>query len=350
MTRCVFAIPGGLEGPAGGYVYARKVLPLLAARMETQICPLPAGFPFPSDAELQETARALSSADRPGTAFLIDGLAFGAMPADLILGIRSPAVALIHNPLALDGDLSAAERARFFSLEGAALALARSVIVPSPATARELAWHFGVPAEKIAIAEPGILRGRRALGSPPGEPLHIVSVGTLTPRKGFDVLVRAMGEVRALAWRATIAGSLDVAPATVAEVQQEIAACGLNDRVRFAGQLDEAAVSALYSSADIFALASYYEGYGMAFAEAMAHGLPIVASGSGAVAGTVPVEAGFVCAPGDAGAIAAALRTLLSDAALRRAKAEAAWQHGQTLPAWPATAAIIAGALERAAS
>src|SRR5208282_2241347 len=95
-------------------------------------------------------------------------------------------------------------------------------------------------------------------------------------------------------------------------------------------------------------LASYYEGYGMAFAEAMAHGLPIAGSGGGAVACTVPAEAGFVSAPGDAGAIAGALRCLLSDAGLRRAKAEAAWQHGQKLPAWPETAAIIARALERA--
>src|SRR5208337_773938 len=167
------------------------------------------------------------------------------------------------------------------------------------------------------------------------------------PRKGFDVLVRALYEVRALAWRATIAGSLDVAPGTAAQVQQEIAAYGLKDRIRFAGQLDEAAVSALCTSGDMFALASYYEGYGMVFAEAMAHGLPIVASGDGAVAGTVPPEAGFVCAPGDVHAIAGALRALLCSEDLRRSKAEAAWRHGQTLPAWPDTAAIIAGVLER---
>jgi glycosyltransferase involved in cell wall biosynthesis len=123
----------------------------------------------------------------------------------------------------------------------------------------------------------------------------------------------------------------------------------LEERVRLAGQLDEATLSALYSSADVFALASLYEGYGMAFAEAMAHGLPVVASGEGAVSDTVPSSAGLVCAAGDVPAFAEALRSLLSNAALRREMAKGAWRHGQTLPAWTRTADTIAKVLEQAA-
>ncbi len=349
MTRCVVAIPGDLATPTGGYAYARKVLPLLSERMETEICHLPAGFPFPSEAELGETALALRAADRTGTVFLIDGLAFGALPADLISALRSPIAALVHHPLGFEEGFGAEAKARLLDLEGQALALAAAAVVPSPGTARELTQLLGVPAGKITVAEPGVLRGRRAMGTLAGEPLHIVSAGTLTPRKGFDVLAGALGEISALPWSATIAGSLDLSPETAADVRRKIAASGLEERVRFVGHVNEAAVSALYSSGDIFALASYYEGYGMVFAEAMAHGLPIVASGDGAVAGTVPPEAGFVCAPGDVHAIAGALRAFLCGEDLRRSKAEAAWRHGQTLPAWPDTAAIIAGVLERIA-
>jgi glycosyltransferase involved in cell wall biosynthesis len=347
MTRCVFAIPGSLATPNGGYAYARKILPLLAGRMEMQICRLPDSFPVLSDAERRQAREAIAAWDRPGTVFLIDSLAFAALPAPFLASVTSPIAALAHHPLALEQGLSSADKARLLRLEGEALACCKAIAVPSAATAGELTSLFGVPAGKIVIAEPGILRGRRAAGSAAGEPLHIVSVGTLTPRKGFAVLAQALGLLRALPWRWTIAGALDLSPQTVAEVRAKISACGLGHRVHFAGQLDEASVSALYSSGDIFALASYYEGFGMAFAEAIAHGLPIVASGDGAVADTVPPAAGFVCAAGAVSDIAEALQALLCDEPLRRAKAGAAWQHGQTLPDWPGTAATIAGLLER---
>ncbi|MGC1586533.1 MAG: glycosyltransferase [Rhodomicrobium sp.] len=232
MTRCVFAIPGSLATPTGGYTYARKILPLLGAGMETQLCELPSGFPFPTDAELTETVRAIAAASCPGTVFMIDGLAFGAMPEALIARIGSPIAALVHHPLGLEEGLSAAEKTWLLSLEGQALALAQTVIVPSQGTAQELSQLFGEPAEKVTIAEPGILRGKRAIGSRVSEPLHIVSVGSLTPRKGFAVLIDALLDVSDLAWRATIAGSPDLSPHTAAEVRQKISSYGLADRVR----------------------------------------------------------------------------------------------------------------------
>ncbi len=348
MTKCVFAIPGDLATTSGGYAYARKILPLLADRMEIDICALPGEFPFPSEAGLSEAARALAAAE--GRVLLIDGLAFGALPVHIIASLKSPIVALVHHPLGLEEGLSLADKSHFLLTEGEALASARHIVVTSPATARALSSLFGIRAEKITIAEPGIMSGPRAKGAGAGAPLHIVSVGTLTPRKGFGVLVDALHEVREMHWRATIAGPLDRAPETAAAVVEKIAAYGLGDRIRLTGALDEAAVSALYRSGDIFALASFYEGYGMAFAEAMAHGLPVVASGGGAVADTVPPDAGFVCPTGDVAGIAEALRALLSNSDLRQAKAAAAYKHGQTLPGWVETANIIAGVLEREAA
>ncbi len=349
MTHCVFAIPGDLATPNGGYLYARKILPLLAERIGAEFCALPAGFPLPSEAELNEAAAALLAHDAPGAVFLIDGLAYGALPVPALEALKAPLVALIHHPLGLEEGLSPSGKAHLLKTEGDALALAEHIVSPSYGTVRELARLFEIPGDKITVAEPGILRGKRAAGSSVGEPLHIVSVGSLTPRKGFGVLIDALNEVRDLPWRATFAGSADLSPETAALVRRKLSDYGFDEKVRLAGQIDEAALSALYSSGDVFALASFYEGYGIAFAEAISHGLPVIASGDGAVRDTVPEVGGFVCAAGDAAAFAEALRALLSNADLRREKAEGAWRRGQTLPDWASTADVIAVVLQRAA-
>ncbi|WP_415187948.1 glycosyltransferase family 4 protein [Rhodomicrobium sp.] len=349
MTRFIFAFSGDLETPTGNYAYARKILPPLKARLGLEVLALPAGFPLASGDTMREALAALRAASGPDTVLFLDGLVGSALPADELGAIAGAKVALVHHPLALEDGLDASTKARLLRSEADALALADAIIVPSEGTARDLTRIFDVPPGRLAVALPGVLRGFRAEGSPPGEPLHIVSAGTLTPRKGHAVLVDALAQIADLPWRATIAGALDLSPETAAAVRAKIAAHGLGDRVRLAGHVDEAALSALYASGDIFALASFHEGYGMVFAEAMAHGLPVVASGDGAVRDTVPGEAGHVCAAGDADAIAAALRSLSIDAGLRRRMAEAAWRHGQTLPSWDACAAIIARVLEKVA-
>ncbi len=349
MTRCVFAVPGDLATPAGGYLYARKILPLLAQRLSIEVCQLPAGFPIPSKTEAEEARTLLGRVDAPGTVFLIDGLAYGALTVSAIEALKQPVVALVHHPLGLEEGLSPSEKALLLKTEREALELARHIVVPSYGMGRELMRLFRVAADKITVAEPGILRGKRAEGASDGAPPLIVSVGSLTPRKGFPVLIEALNEVRDLPWRATIAGSADLSPETAALVQRKLSDYGFDNRVQLVGQLDETRLSALYSSADIFALASLYEGYGMAFAEAIAHGLPVVASGEGAVRDTAPPAAGFVCATGDAAAFADALRALLSNQALRREKAEGAWRHGQTMPDWMRTADKVAHVLEQAA-
>ncbi len=347
MMRCVFAIPGDLDTPTGGYTYARKVLPLLAETMQIPVCHLPGGFPFPSGDELTTTEGALAAFDDPDCVFLFDGLAYGAIPARLLSALKSPIVALVHHPLGLEDGLDAKQSESLLRAERDAVAFARHIIVTSHATANAVSELFGIAPSLITIAEPGVLLGPRAAGTPAGQPLHIVSVGAVTPRKGFLVLVDALYEVRDLAWRATIAGSLDRSQESVSALRAKIASYGLEDRIELAGSMNESGISALYASGDMFALASQYEGYGMVFSEAMAHGLPIVASGEGAVRDTVSENAGLFCETGSAPAFAAGLRRMLSDQAFRVTKAQGAWDHGQTLPQWKDTARIIADVLAR---
>jgi glycosyltransferase involved in cell wall biosynthesis len=171
----------------------------------------------------------------------------------------------------------------------------------------------------------------------------------VTPRKGHDVLVAALAGLGDLPWRLTIAGSLARAPEQVARLRAAIERTGLAGRVELLGEIDDAALAALYASADVFVMPSLYEGYGMALAEALACGLPIATTTGGAAAETVPDDAALKVPPADAAALGAALRRLVVDPTLRSTLAQAAWRAGQELPSWDDAARIVAGVLREMA-
>lgn len=352
MTHAVFAIPGDITLPTGGYGYARRVLELLpSCGVRVRHVELPGSYPNPPAADLERTVALLNTA-LPDAVLLIDGLAYGAMPVDTVRAFARPIVALVHHPLCLEAGVPPARAAELKRLETEALAFARRVVVSSPTTARTLAADFAVPADRISIAEPGTDRAQRATGSTSG-PKQLLAVGSIVPRKGYDVLIAALAADAASHplgdWHLTIAGALDRSPSTVDALRQQIAAERLGDRVDIVGPLAAEALDALYAASDIFVMASHYEGYGMVLAEAMARGLPIVATTGGAAAETVPDDAGLKVAPGDAAGLGAAIRRMIDDAALRQRTADASWTAGQQLPTWENAARIIAKALEEAA-
>jgi glycosyltransferase involved in cell wall biosynthesis len=133
-------------------------------------------------------------------------------------------------------------------------------------------------------------------------------------------------------------------------VRRAVAAAGLGDRVVLRGALDARSLEREWLAADLFATASAYEGYGMAVAEALKRGLPVVASACDGLVRWVPAPAVATVAPGDAAALAAAIRPLIDDPARRRAAADAAWIFGQGLPSWDQAAAAVAHALDQAAA
>lgn len=341
-----FAIPGDLNSPTGGYGYDRALIAHLPDRgWQVAHLPLPAEFPFPDRAAL-EVAEAAFAALPAGAVVLADGLAFGAMESAAVrAAARLRLVALVHHPLAHETGLPAEAARQLAASERVALAGVRAVICTSQATARRLIAGYGLSPERLTVAEPGTDPAPRAVGS--GRAPRILSVGSLTPRKGHDLLIAALAGLAARDWQLRIVGAMPdpvVAEALAAQAQ----AAGIGARVEIAGPCPDIAVE--YARADLFALATRHEGYGMAVAEALARGLPVVTTDAGPIAEFVPSAAGAVVPVGDVAALRAGLAALLGDPAARAAAAEAAWAAGQALPRWPDTAARVARVLDAVAA
>lgn len=341
--RLVFAVPGDLAARTGGYAYDRRMMEeLRALGWEVRHLPLPSGFPHPSHADIEETRRLFATIEDDALV-LVDGLAFGAMAQ---IGVdesgRLRLVALVHHPLHLEAGLAEPRADELRHSEEAALRVPRRVVVTSRETARQLEAEFGVPGERLVVAEPGTEEAEPAHGK--GAPPLMIALASVIPRKGFLDLVEALEELKGLDWRLRIVGSLERDPAHVEAVRRAIAEAGIEGRVDMAGEVEDAGFE--LAGGDLFVLASRHEGYGMAFAEAIARGLPVVGYGAGAVPGVVPPQAGILVPPGDVAALREALTRLLSDPALRASYAASARAAGQRLPRWQDSALVLSEALE----
>jgi glycosyltransferase involved in cell wall biosynthesis len=346
-----FAIPGDLATLTGGYGYDRRLIgELRRAGWKVRHLALGASFPFPDAADLAAAGESFAGLAE-GSLVLVDGLAFGALPeiAEKEAG-RLRLVALVHHPLAEETGLGAAASEALLHSERRALAMIRGAIATSSTTAQRLIERYGVAPERLAVARPG---NDHASGGPismrePHEPVRLLSIGTLTPRKGHDLLIEALARLAELPWTCCIIGSPDRAPATAADLRARIARHGLQSRISLAGEAAD--LSAAYGAADIFVLASRHEGYGMVFAEAMQHGLPIIATTAGAIPEAVPPGAGILVPPDDVAALAGALAQLIRDPAVRARYAAEARSAALALPSWGDTAREVAAALRRFAA
>ena len=344
--RLHLVIPGDLSTPTGGYVYDRRIASgLQQLGWHLDLVELDASFPTPTATALGAAAARLDAIDDEALV-LIDGLALGAMPGIVAKERhRLRLVGLIHHPLALETGLTVEQAEALRTSETAALAAMRIVITTSSATARALA-DFGVSQHRIAVVRPGTDPAPLAKGGS-DQGLHLLCVAAVTPRKGHGLLIDALAELTDLDWRLTCIGSLDRSPETVAALRQQIGARGLTERVRLAGAVDDAMLGKSYAEADLFVLPSLFEGYGMAFAEALAHGLPVLGCRAGAVPDTVPADAGLLVAPGSVPALREALARLLTDAERRAGLAAGAQRARAALPDWSDSARRLAATLTK---
>ena len=340
-------VPGSIEQRTGGYIYAARIVRgLRELGWRVVVHSLDGVFP---DADAEALANMTSTLDGipAGARVVIDGLAMGGLPAAVQAArARLRILSLVHHPLADETGLDQPRRAWVAARERDALAGCAGVLVTSEFTARRLE-AFGVEPARVRAVRPGTDAAQPAVGPGPDAPPALLCVASLTPRKGQDLLVRALSRVRNLPWTCVCAGSLDRVPGYAAMVRGLTRETGLAGRIRFPGECEPDRLENLYHHASLFVLPSHYEGYGMVLADALARGLAVVSTTGGAIPLTVPGDASMLVPPGDDAALAEALRSLLADGtgARRRAElADAARRHAQALPDWKQAAQAFAAA------
>jgi glycosyltransferase involved in cell wall biosynthesis len=171
----------------------------------------------------------------------------------------------------------------------------------------------------------------------------------VVPVKGYDLLIEALATIAGMPWQLTIAGDRTRDQNAAARLDADIEAYGLADRIAVLGAVSPEVINELYLAADIFVLSSRFEGYGMALAEAIAHGLPVVSTNVGAIPDTVPVGAGLLVGPNDAPALALALRHLIGNPCERQRLAVNARAAAPQFPTWEESGRLFARAIEAVA-
>jgi glycosyltransferase involved in cell wall biosynthesis len=333
--RALFLIPGDINRKTGGYGYDRRVIAEASVHGVTlDPVRLTDRFPFPTNKERAETIDMIAALPH-GIPLLIDGLAFGAFDQAMLASLNGPVVALVHHPLAYESGTPADRAAALKISERAALRRADAIIVTSAPTRSLLISEFGVPEARIRVAVPGTDAAKFAHGSGLDAPA-ILGVGSLTPRKAWSVLIAALDLCRDADWTMHIVG----AGPEHAALAEQIGTKDLEARVHLVGEVDEAALAEHYNRADLFVMPSLYEGFGMALTEALARGLPSIASDGVVALDHLPEGAAQIVKAGDIEALANAIKAML-DPKVRACAAESARITAASLPRWDATTHII---------
>lgn len=343
-------MPGDVADPAvpsGGNTYDLRVcagLDALGWRVHRIM--VTGAWPRPDGATRDRLGRVLHFLP-DGALVLLDGLVGSGVPEFVVpQADRLRIVLLVHMPLADDAGLAPSAAADLDARERDVLRAATAVLTTSPWSARRLADRYGL--DRVRVAAPGTDPAPPATPSTAGG--RLLCVAAVTPHKAQDLLVSALAMVTELAWRCDCVGPLHRDPGYVDRIRHLIDEHELADRVRLVGPRTGDELAERYATADLVVLPSHGETYGMVITEALARGIPVLATAGRAVPdtlgrapdGTVP---GLLVPRGNPAALAGALRRWLTEPALRAGLRAAALSRRDTLPGWPDTAKTLADVL-----
>ncbi|MFB6169328.1 MAG: glycosyltransferase family 4 protein [Haloferacaceae archaeon] len=338
---------GPLDARTGGYLYDRKVADRLRERGDTVVrVSLPDVAPRLALAHNFDPRIRRRLARLDADVVVVDELCHPSL-AGVVGSLPRPTVGLVHHLRCSEPGPSLRRRLDR-ALERRFLAGCDAYVCNGQTTLAAVARL--VDPTPAVVARPG---ADRLAGDPPTaeavraraaeEPLRVVAVGSLVPRKGHRTLLRGLAGV-AEPWRLDVCGA-EPDREHAAALRACAADLGVCDRVRFHGRVSDDALGDRLDEAHLFALPSRYEGYGIAYLEAMRAGLPVIASSAGGAGEFVDGENGVLVDPGDADAVCRAVERFARDRDALAAAGEAALATARAHPTWAETGDRVRDAL-----
>lgn len=336
MTSIHAVVPEGIDDPSrpsGGNAYDRRVLDgLRATGWSVHEHAVRGSWPQPGAAALTALDSVVSCVPA-GAVLLVDGLvASGACQVLVPAAGRLHLVVLVHLPSGPREVLAAASAVLTTSRWSRSVLLERHDLCPA----------------RVHVAEPGVETSALVPGTRSGGAL--LCVAAVTRHKGHQTLLRALAQLTDLSWRCDMVGSVSREPGCADRVRRQVHRNGLSGHVTFRGPLHGEALAAAYASADLLVLPTRRESYGMVVTEALARGLPVLATAVGGVPEAMGVlpdgrRPGLLVPPDDPTSLAVALRGWLTDPRLRAALRDAARVRRGALAGWSTTTGLVAGVL-----
>ena len=237
-------------------------------------------------------------------------------------------------PVHFPGSISRAKSTYLFRAKRSAAARAAAVICPSRATAEGVVRHYDVPEEKITVIPEAPGNRYLAVGDTTASPIntdrpYALSVVSLSPHKNIEILVQAFARARTLYGLPHELRIVGMPGTSGRRIGRYLSNGVPNDvRVHYLGFVEESTLAAMYRDASLLVYIPWVEGFGLPPLEAMAVGLPVVASNVSSLP-EVCGDAALLVPPGDVDAVAHAIGRVLTDSTVAQRLSEAGRCHAK---------------------
>jgi glycosyltransferase involved in cell wall biosynthesis len=350
-------LPGDVDDasvPSGGNTYDRRISRGLA-ELGWQVHEIAAAgtWPRPDPAARADLARSLAEIP-DGAVVLLDGLVACGVPDVIVPQAQRLRLAiLVHLPLADETGLEPALAKKLDRGERETLRAATAVVATSRWAADRLTRQHELAPDRVHTVVPGTDPAPLATGTDGAS--RLLCVASVTPRKGHDLLIEALESVVELPWSCVCVGPMRRDPDYAERLLRLIVRQRLSGRIRLVGPRTGKPLEAAYSAADLVVLPSRAETYGMVVTEALARGIPVLASAVHGVPDTLGKTPdgeipGILVPPADPKELAGGLRSWLDEPELRDRLRSYARRRRGMLSSWEDSARRMAVVLERVAS